>query len=110
MLIPNSAVAYARSKEEWTALMAFLADNDCLIGDMRRDPRNTIFDETLNAVRISNDRFWRGSKSTYVSVGPEKSGADSAWWCIPGYDFIAMHQTWNELGDDVDCALLESIM
>ena len=110
MLIPNSAVAYARSKEEWTALMAFLADNDCLLGDVRRDPRNNIFNETINAVRISTDHFLKGCKSTYMLVGPEKYGADPAWWCIPGYDFIAIHQTWNELGDDVDCALLESIM
>ena len=110
MLIPHAAVTYARDAEEWKVLMTFLSENDCLIGDMRRDPRNTIFDETINAVRINNDRFWKGCKSTYVSVGPEKYGADSAWWCIPGYDFIAMHQTWNELGDDVDCALLESIM
>ena len=43
MLIPHAAVTYARDAEEWKVLMTFLSENDCLIGDMRRDPRNVFF-------------------------------------------------------------------
>ena len=110
MLIPHAAVTYARDAEEWKVLMTFLSENDCLCGDYRRDPQMEKFNCYLDAVRIDNDRFWKATLSVYLEIDPEKYGADSAWWCIPGYDFIAMHQTWNELGDDVDCALLESIM
>ena len=110
MLIPYAATPYARDAEEWHALMVFLKDNDCLIGNMRRDPRGSLFDPRNNAVRIEGDRFWKGHVDIYLDCGPSKYGADPIWWCIPGYEFINMHQPNDTQDDCFDISVLESIL
>lgn len=110
MLIPHAAAVYVNDEVEWKVLMAFLKEQDCRVGDMRTDPEKCMYSCIYNAIRICNDRFWKSTHHSYLSVGPATYAADPEWWCISGYEFIARHQGVDESEDSIDDSILDEIL
>lgn len=110
MLIPNAAAVYVNDEAEWKALMAFLKEQDCLVGNMRTDPEKCMYSCIKNAIRICGDRFWKSTHHSYLDVGPVKYAADPEWWCISGYEFIDRHQAVDEVEDLIDDSILDKML
>ena len=100
MLIPTDASVYAETQQEWKELMLFLRDHDCRLGDCRGDPLVATFSETINAIRIHGDRFWRGSAKHYLGCNPSTYHADPQWWVISAHEFIERHQEFVNTEDE----------